>query len=494
MLIALGIRSQHNTRPPMTECNTKTRSNFHPEKPVDFEFDVPQMTTDAGAVLLRQMDGDRGLCEMLAKLLPDEREQQKIEHTRLEQLRQRVFQIAMGWADQNDADRLRDDPVWKTVVDRSPDDEELASQPTLSLFENAPGMRTNKRLMEALEFEWMSRIDDDRDVVVLDVDSSGFEGHGQQELLEFCGFHGAHIHHPLFVLDAETNEVVTALLRPGDVGDSRGVIGIVRRLIGRLKSIRPNLDVVVRGDAGFAQPRMYQALERLDRIWGGIGYLFGISKNSAFERKLEDALETSRRKFEATGSTSRTYQWFEHRAQSWSKTRSILGKAEVGSQGDNPRFVVTNIDEFPPRLIYENAYCPRGEAENTVKSLKTHLRADRLSCSSFEANFFRLLEHVIAHRILTGLKRTCTEEAQRRRKVRRKRDQSSDHAPEDTDEQNVIDQLARLGEAQLDTLRLLLLKIAAIVTESTRRIHVRMPQAFPMAPAFHALTGRLDAP
>lgn len=478
----------------MTQCNTKTRVDFHPEKPVDLEFDVPDMTSDAGAVLLRQMDGERGLCETLVGLLPDDRQAEKVEHTRLEQLRQRVFQIAMGWADQNDAERLREDPLWKTVVDRAPDDEELSSQPTLSLFENAPGMRTNRRLMEALELEWMRRIDEEREVVVLDVDSSGFEGHGQQELLAYCGFHDAHIHHPLFVVDARHGEVVTSLLRPGDVGDSRGVVGIVRRIIGRLKALRPDLDIVVRGDAGFARPRLYQCLERLDRAWGGVGYLFGISKNSAFERKLEDALETSRRKFARTGRKSRTFQWFDHQAQSWSRTRAIVGKAEVGPQGDNPRFVVTNLDQFPPRLIYEHGYCPRGDAENTVKSLKSHLRGDRLSCSSFEANFFRLLEHTIAHRLLTGLRQACSEEAKRRKKRRRKRKPAEDDDSGDSPEQAVVEQLTRLGQAQLDTLRLLLLKIAAIVNESVRRIHLKMSTTCPHAPAFQAVAQRLDDP
>jgi len=135
----------------MTHCNTKTRVNFHPDKPVDLEFDAPEMSTDGGAVLLRQVDERRGLCETLAGFLPYERDPSKIEHTRLEQLRQRVFQIAMGWEDQNDADRLREDPVYKMAVDRQPEDDALSSQPTLSLFETSVGMRTNKQILETSE-------------------------------------------------------------------------------------------------------------------------------------------------------------------------------------------------------------------------------------------------------------------------------------------------------------------------------------------------------
>ena len=473
----------------MTHWNTKTRVDFHPDKPVDLEFDAPEMSTDGGAVLLRQVDERRGLCETLSKLLPDERDPSKIEHTRLEQLRQRVFQIAMGWEDQNDADRLREDPVYKMVADRQPDDEALASQPTLSLFENSVGMRTNKHVLETLELSWIDGLDDDREVVVLDVDASGYEGFGQQELLSFCGFHGGHIYHPLFVMDAQSSEVVSAVLRPGDVGDARGVVGILRRIIDRLKVIRPDIEVVVRGDAGFARPKLYQMLEHRNRMWGGVGYVIGISKNSAFEDKLDEALHEARSRFERSGNKQQTFQWFRHQAQSWDRARSIVGKAEVGPQGDNPRFVITSLDEFPARMIYEQGYCPRGDAENIVKSLKSHVQSDRLSLQSFEANFFRLLQHVIAHRLLMGLKQWCGREAKQCRTMRRKVDMSDD---EEDEAQEVIEQLDRLARAQLDTVRLLLLKVAATVNQAVRRLHVEFPRSFPMAPAYGALASRLD--
>ena len=472
----------------MTQCNTKTRVDFHPDKPVDLEFDADDISSDGGAVLLAQADERLGLCEAVAGLMDDERDSSKVEHSRLEQLKQRVFQIAMGWADQNDADRLREDAVFKTVAGRQPEDDPLSSQPTLSVFENSVDMATNKSIMETLEFDWMRRLDEDREVVVLDVDASGFEGHGQQELLHYCGFHQAHIHHPLFVMDGQTGEVVTALLRPGKVGDSRGVVGLLRRIVGRLKCLRPDIKVVVRGDAGFGRPQIYRELERLDAFWGSVSYVFGISKNSAFERKLEDALKISRQKCEETGQKAQTFQWFEHQAQSWAKSRSIVGKAEVSPQGDNPRFVVTDIDQFPARQIYRRGYCPRGDAENIVKSFKSHVQGDRLSCPSFSTNFFRMLQALIAHRLLMVIKRTCQKEAKRRRTIRRKTDKGDD---KEDNQEDVVEQLAWLGRAQLDTLRLMALKVAALVDQSVRRIHVRMPETHPTAPAFQAVAGRL---
>lgn len=476
----------------MTQCNTSTRVGFHPDKPVDIDFSAPDSSSDGGALLLRMVDEKRGLCETLSRLLPDDRDPAKVDHSRLEQLRQRVFQIAMGWEDQNDADRLRENPLWKTVLDRQPDDEPLASQPTLSLFENSVDMRANKKLLKALELGWMTRLDDDREVVVLDVDASGFEGYGQQDLLSYCGFHGGHIHKPLLVMDAQTDEVVSAVLRPGDVGDARGVVGVLRRIINGLKALRSDIDVVVRADAGFARPRLYQTLERLDDIWGGVGYIIGISRNSAFERQLEDALETARHQFEHTGEKSRTYQWFQHQAQSWETTRSIVGKAEVGPRGDNPRFVITNLDHVPARLLYECGYCPRGDAENTVESFKSHLRSDRMSLGSFEANFFRLLQHVMAHRLLCGLRDVSRDEFRRRVRRRKKAPESDEEPTDEADADDAIPQLRRVARAQLDTLRLLLLKVAATVKQSVRRLYIQLPQNFPMAQAYATLASRLD--
>ncbi|MFB6375262.1 MAG: transposase, partial [Bradymonadaceae bacterium] len=244
-----------------------------------------------------------------------------------------------------------------------------------------------------------------------------------------------------------------------------------------------------RGDAGFARPNLYQMLEHRNRMWGGVGYVIGISKNSAFERKLDEALDEARSKFERSGDKEQTFQWFSHQAQSWDRARSIVGKAEVGPQGDNPRFVITSLDEFPARMIYEQGYCPRGDAENIVKSLKSHVQSDRLSLKSFEANFFRLLQHTVAHRLLMGLKQVCGREARRRRTVRRKVDVSEE---EDGDNQKVIEQLDRLAGAQLDTIRLLLLKVAATVNQAVRRLHVECPRSFPMAGAYGALASRLD--
>ena len=317
----------------MTQCNTDPRVDFHPEKPVDLEFDAPNLSSDGGAVLVRQVDKRLGLTELVARQLPDTRDASRINHTRQEQLIQRVVQIAMGWEDQNDADRLRDDPAYKIAADRQPDEEPLSAQSTLSHFENSVDMRDNKRILETLECSWISRLSEDRDVVVLDIDASAYEGHGQQELLAYCGFRKAHIHHPLFVMDGQTGDVISAILRPGSVGDERGAIGVLRRLIDRIKSLRADIDVVVRGDAGFAKPKLYRMLERRNRLWGGVSYVFGIAKNPVLNRKLEDATRAARHTYERTGRVERSFRWLQYEAKSWETTRSVVGKAEVGPQG-----------------------------------------------------------------------------------------------------------------------------------------------------------------
>lgn len=485
MLSELCILAQHNTRPPMTQCNTKTTVDFHPDLPVEVTFEAPEISSDGGWVLLRAIDEQLGLTEAVASVVPDERDPSKVEHSRLEQVRQRVFQLAMGYEDCLDADRLREDRLLKTVCDRRPEDEALSSQPTLSLLENAVDMRAICRMLFVLEFSWMRSLEADREVVVLDVDSSGFEAHGQQELISYCGFHGAHIYHPLAVFDGQTGQLVTALLRPGDVGDSRGAPNVLERVITRLKVLRPEIDVVVRGDSGFATPRPYRTLEELDERFGGVDYLIGISRNSVLERELRETMDTAVETYERTGQKSRKFVGFEYQAQSWEKPRWVVGKAEVGPEGENPRFVLGPFRGFPGEMVYR-AYCGRGESEQWVDAFKNQVDAQKLSCSSYTANFFRIILCALAYRILRVLSKVIGLLASL--KVRAIEAADGDVASE------MLETLARLehmARAEFETLRTRILKVAAVVNESTRRIHLDMPAHFPWQRLFRNIVGHL---
>ena len=398
--------------------------------------------------------------------MPDERDPERVVHPRREQVLQRVVQIALGYADQNDADRLRNDPVLKAVCDGLPDEGDLSAQATLSRFENAVDADHVESMQWMLVMSWLRNLDPKRREIIIDVDSSAFEGHGQQEELFFNGFYDAHILFPLLIFDGETGQLITVILRPGNVHDLSGTQGWIERLVTLIKVLhRRNCSVVVRADAGFASPAIYAALEELDQCFGQVGYLIGLAKNAVLLRRIEPALVRARELRDERGQASRVLVDFEYQAGSWPHPRHVVGKAEVTMLGDNPRFVVTNLSEFEPRLLYETAYCGRGRCEQWIGEFKGGLEGDRISCHRFEANAFRLILHAAAYRLLFELRRTIAE-----------------HANTDNP---IASRLRHLARASFATLRLRLLKVAVIVRQSARRLFLQGARSFPMADVFH---------
>lgn len=450
---------------PLTECN-QTKFTFHPDFDIDVRSDAPRMSSDGGLLLLRQADERSGTCQWFAGCLPDPRNSKRIRHDRLEQVRQRVYQIAMGYEDCNDSQELRHDPMLKTVCDRRPDEEEdaLSSQPTLSRFENAVDGRTLNELRQRLEESYVAELPSDTHVVVLDIDSTDDETHGRQQLSFFHGFYDQYMYHPLLVFDGESGQLVSALLRPGNAHAARSATPLLRGIIRRIKARFPQALIVVRADAGFCVPRLLLALEALDRELGDVDYVIGIAKNPRLLALAAATMAQARRRYEDSGKHVRHFGACSYAAESWVHERHVVIKAEHSERGENPRFVVTSLGEFPPQLIYDRAYCARGNSENFIKDFKNALAADRLSCGAFKANFFRLLLHAAAYRLMYGVRVAAAK---------------------------VVPELAC---AQFDTLRLRLLKVAAHVTQSVRRILIRLPQVFRFAAAFAAISGHLARP
>jgi DDE family transposase len=235
---------------------------------------------------------------------------------------------------------------------------------------------------------------------------------------------------------------------------------VLQRIIRRLKQRFPHPQIVVRGDSAFAIPRILRLLEELNRALGGIAYVVGLAQNAVLLRAGATALNEARRRFQAVKQTVQYFEAFAYAAESWPQSRHVVRKAGVSEHGTNPRFVVTSLSEFAPAVLY-HAYCGRGQCENFIKDFTNALQADRLSCSTFAANFFRLLEHAAASVLLQALRTQVALLSPQR------------------------------GRAQFDTLRLQLLKVAALVTQSTRRLLVRLPTAFPLASLFRQLTTAL---
>lgn len=445
---------------PTTDCIAQTTFKFQGQtRRIDVDASAPSVSSDGGALALRRLDDELGLTRALAAVIGDDRNPLFVVHSRQEQLRQRVYQIALGYEDCNDADVLRDDALLQVVcTDVRP--QPLSSQPTLSRLENSVGGENLRQMWLVLEAQYVRSLAPDQSQVVLDIDSTDDATHGAQQLAFFHGFYDQHMFHPLLVFDGDTGQLISALLRPGKAHAAWSAEGLLRRLIRAIRARCPKAAIVVRGDSGFAMPWLLDAIEALHVELGEVYYVLGLAKNPRLLELAAPTMATAANEHDATGRHVRRFTWLDYAAKTWPHPRKVVLKAEHAERGENPRFVVTNIDWTDPRSIYDGAYIPRGQAENYIKDFKNALRADRLSCHRFVANAFRLLLHAVAYRLLHALRTAAAA-----------------HDPD-------------LGRVQMDTLRLRLLKVGAIVKLSVRRVVVHLSRSFVGWPVLAALLAR----
>ncbi len=429
-------------------------------KPVVVKLEEEHSSSDGGAVLLKGVDRCLGLTESLAGCLRDPRQPGKIAHTLHELLQQRIFAIALGHPDANDARELADDPVHKLLVDRDPvHGGALASQPTLSRFENAIQTPELYRMAEALADAVIERhrrrLGRRCKLITLDFDPTDDPTHGQQEFTFFHGYYDTYCYLPLIGTMAFNGEaeqyLFCAALRPGNSKASKGLVAILRRVLAKLETAFPKARIRVRLDGGFGNP---EVLDFLDAA--GVEYVVGLQATKPLKRRARRALGTARRLSRESGETAHVFgETLYKTKRSWPHQRHVVYKAEVvrlagREPKDNERFVVTNLPHTPKRVYA--IYTDRGDPENRIKELKNDLAMDRTSCSRFLANQFRVLLTAAAYVLMQEL---------------RFRARHTDCA-----------------RAQVGTLRIRLLKLAAWVEVSVRRIVLHLPRRFPGRPAW----------
>jgi hypothetical protein len=424
-------------------------------RPLDASFDLEALTSDGGLVWLREADDALGLSAALATAVPDWR-RRRGRHALNTLLQQRLYQIACGYQDQNDATTLRHDPLLKQVCGRLPvSGAPLASQPTLSRLENAVDACACYRLAVALGELYLR--ERERDGVPtrirLDLDGTADPVHGQQEGSGYHGYFRQHMYHPLVIYDADTNHLITAVLRPGTSHASRGIVSILRRLVPALRQRWPGVGIEVRADSGFAIPALYDYCEAQE-----ITYTIGLVPNGRLEALAAPLLARALTEAATTGETVRLIGETRYQAGSWEQDRRVVYKAEALVKGPNTRFVVTNRpDAVIAQTVYDD-YVDRGEPENWIKDLKRHCFADRLSCHTFVANQFRLLLHAAVYWLLDTLRRWLMA--------------------------------AGMARMQLDTLRLRLLKIGGWVRELATVVRLHLAASHPGRPLWDLLAAR----
>jgi Transposase DDE domain group 1 len=374
--------------------STKTPYRFETAArlPLEAAFDGGRLTSDGGLPWLAEAEAALGVCVTLARCIPDWR-RGPVRHSLQTLVQQRVFQIACGYADQNDAATLRTDPLLKLVCGRLPDSgPDLASQPTLSRLENA----VDRHAAEAMAWALVGVYLQERgragppSRVLLDRDGTADPAHGKQEGVAYHGYYRQHMYHPLLIFDGDTGQLITAILRPGNTHASRFVVLLLRRLLRRLRTAWPGVAVEVRADSGFAVPRLYAWCEA-----NTVTYTIGLIPTKPLEAIAAPLLADAQAQSAAQGGVKvRLAGETRHQAGSWPNARRVVYKAEALALGPNTRFVVTSHTD-PPLVVYDT-YVDRGQAENYIKDFKNALAADRLSDHRFWANQCRLFLHAAA--------------------------------------------------------------------------------------------------
>jgi hypothetical protein len=439
-------------------------------KRVVARFDQLHGSSDGGALLLKAVDLRLGLTEQLAGCLRDGRDPNKITHELEELLMQRVFAIACGYPDGNDAARLAQDPVHKMLVGRDPvDGDPLASQPTLSRFENSVSRgelyRMGETLADVVVERHRRRLRGRARYITIDLDPTEDPTHGAQQLSFFNGYYDSSCYLPVvgfLSFDDEPDQYLfTSVLRPGNATDKRGALAILGRIVRRLRLAFPRARFRVRLDAGFASAEIFAFLENQ----GDVDYAVAMPRNSVLLRRIKKLMRKARRLSRESGQTAHVYGECRYAARKWGKKRRVIVKAEVvrhpgREPKENPRFVVTNLAQTP-KWVYERVYCERGDVENRLKELHHGLEMDRTSCTSFWANQLRVLLTAAAYVLMQELRLRAARTS--------------------------------CARAQVQTLRERLIKIGAHVVESVRRVVLHLPASYPFLDSWRSVAFSLGA-
>jgi hypothetical protein len=442
----------------MTECTTDgVEFSRHGRRAVRAAFDGGTITSDAGGLLLREADRTLRLTERLAAALTDPREPSMIVHEQGTMLRQRIFATALGYADLNDHDTLRDDAVLRLMADA----DALASAPTLCRLENRVDRRSMWRMAAVLVDAFVAAHKTAPAELVLDFDATDDAVHGKQERRAFHAYYDSYCFLPLYVFCGE--QLLAAYLRPSNIDAARHAWAILALLVKRLRAAWPGVRIVVRADSGFCRWRMLRWCDR-----HGVDYIVGVSRNSRLEEMAAPLAQQARDAFAREQTKQRVFGEIRYAASTWDTPRRVIVKAEHlpsprgADDKSNLRFVVTSL-QGDGKDLYERVYCARGEMENRIKEQQMGLFADRTSCHRFAANQFRLLLSAAAYVLVEHIRRVAL------------------HGTE-------------LARAQVARLRLELFKIGARVVLSARRIVLHLAKGFPHAAVLSLAAQRLMAP
>lgn len=422
-------------------------------KPIDARFDGGSLSSDAGIMALREVEQRLGIADRLAACLDDPRRPDRVQHSFADIIRYRMLMIAGGYEDGNDADTLLHDPVFKMALERLPSGADLCSQPTISRLENLPDTRALLRMGQTMIDLYCSSFRQAPRCIVLDFDDTFDAAHGEQQLRLFNAYYDQYGFQPILVFDGE-GRIVSAILRSGKRPTGKEIRGHLRRIIRTIRGNWPHVAILLRADGHYATPEVVSwcRQEKVD-------FILGLPRNTVLVRHVE-TLETSTAQRAPRADKVRRYKEFYYAAGSWERVERVIARVEAGPQGVDTRFIVTNLAGGRGKKLYEKVYCRRGVAENHIKSWKTHLAADRTSCTRASANQMRLFLHMAAYWLMWSLR-------------------------------SLMPKRSAWRVMQFDSLRLRLVKIAVRVVELKTKIVLNLPSSCPAQPILDLVLQRM---
>ncbi len=463
-----------------THCNQES-FEFHPlgERQVRGQFDGGTITTDAGGLLLREVEKRTGIIAQFAACFTDHRDAERIEHTVKELVAQRVYALALGYEDLNDHDQLREDPLLAVLAEKpDPSGESrarerdqgkaLAGKSTLNRLELTGEVVSEEERYKKIAMReaavdrllgevFLQALGEPPPEIVLDLDATDDPVHGNQEGRFFHGYYGHYCYLPLYIFCGE--HLVGARLRPSNIDASAGAVEELKRIVGQIRRAWPEVKIVIRGDSGFCREELMSWCEAHQ-----VDYVLGLAKNERLKAEIAVELEQATEQYAQTGQAARVFKEFIYQTrESWSRARRVVGKAEHLEKGSNPRFVVTSLarEAWEARRLYEDLYCARGEMENRIKE-QLMLFSDRTSTALLRSNQIRLYFSSVAYLLMHALRRLGLQGTE-------------------------------WAQAQCATLRVKLLKIGGLIRLTVRRVWVSLAEGYPYSELFAHVHAQLRA-
>jgi hypothetical protein len=426
----------------MTKCN-KFPIIFSSlkNKKVVANFKGGAITSDAGVLLLREVDKKIKLTKNISKFLPDHRQKGKIKHTTLDMLRQRIYALALGYEDLNDHDYLRKDLAFQTAIEK---ENILASSASLCRFENKFSKKLAFDMHKEIIDQFITSFKNNPKKLVLDFDATDLPIHGKQENRHYHGYYKHDCFLPLHVFCGE--QLLVSYLRPSNIDGAKHAWAILALLVKYLRKTWPDVKIVFRADSGFCRPKVLSWCEKHN-----VDYIIGIAGNTRLQKLIKPLVDQAKTNFEITKEKQQLFMEFLYAANSWKKQRRIIGKAEYNAKGDNKRFIITNLSD-PSEIVYKNIYCPRGNMENKIKE-QFELFSYRTSCHRWWPNQLRMLLSALAYVLIENLRSVYLKKTQ-------------------------------FFTSQISTIRLKLFKLGAVICKNTRRIILYISSGYPYQSIF----------